>query len=360
MLILGVDERKEDTGRSDTLMLATLNPTTKQGAVLSFPRDMWVPIPGHGHDKICHAYNRGGVQLSQETVEQLLTVRVDRYARLDFAGFKDIVDRLGGVDIDVEKRMQYDDRRGNLHIHLSPGLQHLSGEQAMGYVRYRNDSDYQRIKRQQHFMHALMEQKLTARNIPRLLRLVPRLATVVDTDLSVTELSALVNLLREMGPAAVRGATVPVEDDGDESFYRSRLLARQCNALLADLADHLDSEPPAPCRAEVRNGSGVEGVAGDAADRLSDKHFTVTLTENWESFGHRATEVRYKRGALHTAEWVTKILGCGEPVAETDVLEYYERNAPLRVILGEDYEPLVPTVAESEGDAAEDAGDGAP
>ncbi|MFQ5811385.1 MAG: LCP family protein, partial [Armatimonadota bacterium] len=134
MLILGVDKRKDDAGRSDTLMLATLNPTTKQGVVLSFPRDMWVQIPGHGHDKICHAYNRGGVELSRDTLEQLLGVQIDHYARLDFAGFKDIVDRLGGVDIDVEKRMHYEDRRGNLYIHLDPGLQHLNGERAMGYV----------------------------------------------------------------------------------------------------------------------------------------------------------------------------------------------------------------------------------
>ena len=357
ILILGVDAREHDAGRSDTLMLVTLNPTTKQAAVLSFPRDMWVYIPGHGEDKINHAYKYGGVQLSKETVEQLLATSIDQYARLDFAGFKNVVDKLGGVDIDVEKSMHWDDRRGNLHIHLSPGLQHMDGEQAMGYVRYRNDSDYERIKRQQHFMRAMMEQKLTARNIPRLLRLVPSLAEAVDTDMSVLELSALVRLLRDMDTTALRGATVPVRDGATASVYRSFLLPVECNEVLAGLAEHLDSPAPKPCEIEVRNASGVVGAAADAADRLATKRFTITGTDNWDSFGQRATQVRFKRGALHTAEWVTQILGCGEAVAETDSLEYYEHNAPLRVVLGEDYKPRTPSVAESSGDAAEGAAD---
>ena len=356
LLVLGVDAREGDEGRSDTLMLVTLNPTTKQAAILSFPRDMWVQIPGRSEDKICHAYNRGGVELSQRTVEDLLGIDIDYYVRVDFSGFKDIVDVLGGVDINVEKKMDWDDRRGNLYIHLKPGLQHMDGEDAMGYVRYRSDSDYERIKRQQRFLNALMEQKLTARNIPRLVRLVPRIADAVDTDLSEPELLALVNLLREMGLESIRGATVPVRDGDDPPPYRSYLIRTECNELLAYLAEHLDGAPAAPCAVEVRNGSGLEGVAADAADRLTGKNFTIALTENWDSFDVRTTQVRYKRGSLHTAEWVTKILGCGEAVAETDPLEYYERNAPIRVVLGSDYVPRPAAVAQSGEDAVGSVG----
>lgn len=352
MLILGVDERDRDTGRSDTVMLATINPETKQAALLSFPRDMWVYVPGHGQDKINHAYKYGGVQLSKETVEQLLGLSVDHYARMDFAGFKDIVDVLGGVEMDVEMPMHWDDRRGNLHIHLSPGMQHLDGEQAMGYVRYRLDSDYQRIKRQQHFMRALMEQKLKAKNIPRLLRVLPRIADMLETDMSERELFALFNLLREMEPSAIRGATVPVRD-GEGSPYRSYLLPAEYDELMTYLAEHLDSEAAAAGKVELRNGSGVEGAAADAARRLDAKGFQITRADNWESFGHRSTEVRFKPGALHAAEWVTEILECGEAVRETDSLEYYERNAPLRVVIGSDYEPLPPAPIEAESDAAE-------
>jgi hypothetical protein len=186
-------------------------------------------------------------------------------------------------------------------------------------------------------MHALMEQKLTARNLPRLLRLVPRLSAAVDTSMSEPELFGLLNVLREMRPAAIRGSTVPVRDGGNSRVYRSFLVPSECNELLLQLEEHLDSGPPAPCRAEVRNGSGLEGAAADAAERLANKRFTITLTENWDSFDVRTTQVRYKRGALHTAEWVTQILGCGEAVQETDSLEFYERNAPLRIVLGADY-----------------------
>ena len=168
IMIMGVDERADDVGRSDTLMIATIDPKLDQAALLSIPRDTRVKIKGHGYDKINAAYAYGGERLTQDTVEEFLGVNMDHYIIVNVKAFQRIIDALGGVDIDVEKRMYYEDPwddDGGLLIDLRPGLQHMDGKTAVTYVRYRDEEgDIGRIKRQQAFMKACMD-KVT-RNSP--------------------------------------------------------------------------------------------------------------------------------------------------------------------------------------------------
>ena len=105
IMIMGVDERADDVGRSDTLMVATIDPKLDQAALLSIPRDTRVKIKGHGYDKINAAYAYGGERLTQSTVEDFLGVNMDHYIIVNVKAFQRIIDALGGVDIDVEKRM---------------------------------------------------------------------------------------------------------------------------------------------------------------------------------------------------------------------------------------------------------------
>ena len=102
VMIMGVDERADDVGRSDTLMIATLDPDKNQAALLSVPRDTRVKIKGHGFDKINAAYAYGGRKLTQETIESLLNTHIDHYIKINVHGFTKIIDALGGIDIDVE------------------------------------------------------------------------------------------------------------------------------------------------------------------------------------------------------------------------------------------------------------------
>ena len=153
VMIMGVDKRNDDVGRSDTLMVATLDPDKNQAALLSIPRDTRVKIKGHGYDKINAAYAYGDRKLSQQTVESLLGIKIDHYIVIDVHGFTKIIDALGGIDIDVEKRMYYEDPwddDGGLYIDLQPGMQHMDGKTAVTYVRYRDEEgDIGRIRRQQ-------------------------------------------------------------------------------------------------------------------------------------------------------------------------------------------------------------------
>ena len=159
IMLMGVDRRADDVGRSDTLMVVAIDEDDNRAALLSVPRDTRVAITGHGYDKINHAYAFGGRELTQKIIEQFLGVPIHHYVLIDTRAFERIIDAVGGVDINVEKRMFYEDPwddNGGLVIDLYPGEQHLDGYGAEQYVRYRDgEGDLGRIRRQQKFMGAL-------------------------------------------------------------------------------------------------------------------------------------------------------------------------------------------------------------
>jgi LCP family protein required for cell wall assembly len=201
IMIMGVDERDDDVGRSDTLMIATVDPRKDQAALLSVPRDTRVKIKGHGYDKINAAYAYGGHKLTQDTVEKLLGTPMDHYVLINIKAFKRIVDAIGGVDIDVEKRMYYEDPwddEGGLVIDLYPGKQHMDGDTAITYVRYRDEEgDIGRIARQQKFMKAVMDKVASPSIIPQLPGVIREVMSSVKTDLSFRELLEFAGTLRE-------------------------------------------------------------------------------------------------------------------------------------------------------------------
>lgn len=214
ILIMGVDERSGDVGRSDTMMVAMIDPKTDQVAVLSIPRDTRVYIPDNGWDKINHAYAFGGHRLSQATVEDFLGIKIHHYVMIDFAGFKKVVDAIGGVDIYVEKRMYYEDPYDNLVIDIMPGMQHLNGEQAIHYVRYRDEEgDIGRVKRQQHFISAIYEKMLspsTVKNLPALTKIATE---SVKTDMYSSNIVKIANTMKNALKQGLKTYSIPGEPE---------------------------------------------------------------------------------------------------------------------------------------------------
>lgn len=213
IVVLGVDERAEehDTGRSDTLFVVMFDQEKKNISLLSVPRDTRVRIPGHGWDKINHAYAYGGRELTQETVEELLGIRIDNYVMVDFNGFKGLVDAIGGIDINVEKDMYYYDEWDGFKVDLKKGPQHLDGETAIQYVRYRDEEgDIGRIKRQQHFIMAVYEKITSADMLLHVPGLAKQLTSMIKTNLPVGDMMdigrALHSMVKEGGLSM---ATVP-------------------------------------------------------------------------------------------------------------------------------------------------------
>ena len=198
IVVMGVDERDEDAGRSDTLFVVMLDPKSNNISLLSIPRDTMVKIPDRGWDKINHAFAFGGHKLTQQTVEEFLGIQINNYVVVDFKGFKGLVDAIGGIDINVEKDMYYEDPYDNLVIDLQQGRQHLDGAKAIQYVRYRDEEgDIGRIKRQQHFMAAIYEKITSTEILTKVPGLVKELVTMIKTDIPVTDMIKLAKAMNK-------------------------------------------------------------------------------------------------------------------------------------------------------------------
>ena len=178
-------------------------------------------LPGRGLDKINHAYAYGGVELVQKTIENLLEIKIPHYIVINIAGVTNLIDELGGISIDVEKRMYYVDHAGGLFIDLKAGLQELSGKQAMGYLRYRTEGgDFARIGRQQKFLQALANEMLKRDNLLRSPKLFLTLLSYVNSNLTSRQavgLSMGIRTAYELG--RVQMTTLPGTDMMVDGIY---------------------------------------------------------------------------------------------------------------------------------------------
>lgn len=213
IMVLGVDERGDDVGRSDTLFVVTVDTNTKEVAMLSIPRDTRVKIPGRGWDKINHAYAFGGHKLTQQAVEGLLGIKIDHHIMINIAGFKKVIDAIGGVTIDVEKRMYYNDPyddNGGLVINLRPGVQRMDGNTAIQYVRYRDDEgDIGRVERQQKFLKAVLSEVASPGVITKIPGIIREVNSVIKTDMSTSEMLNLAKILNDASKKGLKTDMVP-------------------------------------------------------------------------------------------------------------------------------------------------------
>jgi len=206
ILLLGIDERRNDVGRSNVTCVVTIDTDTKDISMFWVPRDSRVKIPGHDWNKIGHAYAYDGPKLSQQTVADLLGISIDYYVSINTDGFRKVIDALGGVDINVDKRMYYYDpydegevALNNGLIDLRPGLQHMDGKTALQYVRFRHDEmgDIGRIERQQKFVKALLADLITPSVITKVPSVMKEANTVFKTDMPVSEMLKFATILSD-------------------------------------------------------------------------------------------------------------------------------------------------------------------
>jgi LCP family protein required for cell wall assembly len=221
----GNDIETSAHARSDIIMAVRLDFTDHRVDELSVPRDMVATMPDGHEAKINEAQSDGGIRESEAVVSQWLgSPPFDRYVVLRIDTMKDLINALGGVTVDVKNSdalkdagpngpLDYDDSWGHLHVHLKPGVQHLDGDQAVGYARFRHDwcSDPCRIMRQQDVIHAIA-QKLSANKAETLLHLHALLGVVhkdIETNLSPTEELSLAAAFAGLTPKDIATAQVP-------------------------------------------------------------------------------------------------------------------------------------------------------
>ncbi len=223
VLLLGVDRRPGEggNGRSDTVVVVRLDPARGRIRLLSLPRDLWTVIPGVGEGKLNSAYAIGeresaGAALVRETVGQLLGIGIDYTAEIDFAGFRSVIDSLGGISVDVPREL-YDPRYptddyGYTVAHFLPGRQAMDGEQALMFSRMRHpDSDFERMRRQQLVMLAVAErlrERGIARNLAAANNLTAAVSPHIRSDMPPTLALRLLWSLRDVDVASVERTTV--------------------------------------------------------------------------------------------------------------------------------------------------------
>ncbi|MCS7300245.1 MAG: LCP family protein [Fimbriimonadales bacterium] len=236
ILMVGADENRDNRkrvintmARTDTIVVAQVDFVNRRIHALSIPRDTLVRIPRHGWGKINSAHALGGPRLLVETVSTLLgNLQIDEVVIVSYRAFEEAIDALGGVTIEVEKRMRYHDNWGDLHVDLEPGVQHLNGKQALGYVRYRHtDSDFHRIERQQKFMRALKARLQDPRAWMRAPHALAAALRHTRTTMEFEQILALALFARQLNDEQIRTETLPVRDGVGTSLLVRREEATQ-------------------------------------------------------------------------------------------------------------------------------------
>ncbi len=203
-LLLGVDERSkdDDVGRSDSTVLVFVNFKENRIGLLSLPRDSRVEVGRHGLTKLNHAYAYGGELLVRQTIESLTNISIDYYVTINFKAFYNIVNAIGGVDLFVDRDMYYrDDYDGEsgLLIDIKKGTQHLDGEKALQYVRFRDDEgDIGRVRRQQYFLQEAAKKLSSPKIIIEIPNIVREISSAVSTDISFGDMLCFVRNLSQM------------------------------------------------------------------------------------------------------------------------------------------------------------------
>ena len=355
VLLLGVDSRGDSTTQNtDTMIVLSLDPVNKTAAMLSIPRDVYIDRPGVFTDKINAAYAYGGYDLTRKVVEDLLGIRLNAYALVDFDAFTKIVDTVGGVVVDVKRPVRDESYPtpdyGVERLDITAGPQLMDGQTALRFARSRHDTnDYSRAQRQQLVLSALRTRISEGDFLRGLPGLIDRVGSAVQTNFDPANILPLARFGTGIDGDAIRsevlypcGGSYPhcelQSSGGDGGFY---LIPDR--AKIRDLAAALFYDPQVKSEGasvEVRNAGARNGLAQSIADRLAERAFTVSTVSDGAA-GRSAVLVR--NGAKrYTANALALQLG-GLPV---DALPSGEQSsADIVVRVGTDFRGLATDLA---------------
>jgi LCP family protein required for cell wall assembly len=334
-----------------------------KASFVSFPRDSYVQIPGHGWDKLNAAYAYGiqeapggatdaqkqadGAQLLIKTVSSLTGLQIDHYAEVDLLGFFKLSSVVGGVEVNLCAPAK-DHYSG---VNLPAGVQTISGEQALAFVRQRHGlprGDFDRIIRQQTFIAGMIRSMLS-QNVLLDLGKQRQLVQAAADSLTVDQTLNLLQLAQQMQsvtPGNIDFQTIPYVGDDQDNAGRYILRLKDTDTLHAFFAK-LSAEPqPAPTTTaaapatvapgtvsvQVYNGSGTKGLAATAATALTSAGFRVVGTANADKMNYSATEVRYASGD----EALANTLAAAIPGATTTMLDS-ATSGTVQLVLGSDF-----------------------
>ncbi len=328
-------------GRSDTMLLVRLNPEDGTASILTIPRDTQVEIPTIGLSKINAANAHGGADLAATVVSRTFDdVPVDRYVRISTDAFRELVDLVGGVEVNVPERMQYTDQTQKLKIDLQPGLQNLNGVQAEGFARFRYDAmgDIGRAQRQQVLMKALQKKVANPMMLTQLPQLYGVMQKQIDSDLSLQEMLSLVQFGLQLKPDKLRMVLLPGRfssyDEYEESYWlinstSTQRVMQNYFETGGAIADGLESYSPQELRISVQNASGQPRAARQVADALISHGFSNVFIEDDWPYTEPKTKVVVQQGDLQAAKILQAAIGVGQ--VEPDSTGTIDSDLTIRV-----------------------------
>ncbi|MFK4391682.1 LytR family transcriptional regulator [Bacillus sp. AFS026049] len=236
MLMLGVDERDGDKGRSDTMIVLTVNPQKKSVKMLSIPRDTRTEIVGHGtQDKINHAFAFGGAKMSMDTVENFLDIPIDYYMKINMEGFKDIVDAVGGVTVQNDLDFTYEG------VHFAKGSINLNGEDALKYSRMRYDDpngDYGRQSRQRSIIEAVIKEGASLSSLTKYDDVFDALSKNIQTNLTFDDMMDIQKNYRDASKSITQ-ATIPGNGTKIDGVYYNIVSDEEKEKVQSELKEQL-------------------------------------------------------------------------------------------------------------------------
>lgn len=367
-----IDEGKNAPSRSDTLMLVRADPDAKTISMLSFPRDLRVEIvcPGKGSwvDKINAAYSNCGAQGTVETIRKLTGVRVNYLMTVNFRGFRQLVDRLGGVWMDVDRRYFNDQGGpgGYATINIQPGYQRLTGLRALDFVRYRHtDSDLFRNARQQLFVRAFKEQieaSFSATRLPKVISVITKNVEVGQgggKDVSARTVLSYALLAYSLPPGHVFQSRIEGLEGFSDLTTANENIQRAVRefsnpdvesprkATAVALGEKVKLKAPAPrdTTVTVLNGNGVTGSASEASFLLGQRSYRMVLPPNGvpanaPSYDYFRTTIYFdakQPGAKLAAAKLAALFGTADAKRMTPQIAGLANGAMLVTVVGQTF-----------------------
>lgn len=343
ILAVGYDSNVNGPSRADTIILISLDVESNEAGLIFLPRDTYINSPKRNFTKLNSAHVYGGIELTQETVEEMLKIDIDYYLETDFTGFERIIDRLGGVDINVSRNLNYVDKAGGLYINIQAGQQTLNGEKALQYVRYRGTrGDIGRIERQQKFVDAVLARVLSPSIIPKVPGIIKEVNDAVNTNIPVQDITPFLNTAKEIDLNQIETKMLPGKPEyiNGISYWIPDLEETEImiDSLVRDKSYIQNKE----YQLRVLNGVGQARAASNTAELLEKYGFQIAEIGNAGKYDYPNSIIKYyNQEDEKTASQIAELLG-GQIEFVEDVEDTEEDlNKNIEVIVGAGYEKSV-------------------
>jgi len=308
ILLLGIDDGDSEAAasepkRTDAMLLVSIDPKLNKVSVLSIPRDTKVILPGHRTpQKINAAYTFGGTVMAKQTVANLLEAPIQYYALANWKGFIDVVNLIGGVDIYVDNNMHYEDPYANLVIDIKKGFQHMDGETAGKYVRFRSDElgDIGRVQRQQKFLKAAAQQMFSVQNITKIGTLLRTLDKYIETDVDTLTMLKAANSFKIFGDDKVRSCMLygNFDDTSGVSYWATN--EKNVHKSLEELGIPYKGQKVEETKKETEEGKAVKHLQPEDPEKLKKEAARKAL-EAKEAAAKAAAEAKKAEEAAKAA-----------------------------------------------------------